>query len=54
MQFQISEVDRLRDHILMCQALGIPPLPQPLKTKSMLRLLIKRALGTLHETQRLV
>lgn len=36
----------LYDHMQLCVAVGVPPLPFPLSQKAMLRLLIRRYLGT--------
>lgn len=36
----------LYDHMQLAVAVGVPPLPFPLSQKAMLRLLIRRALGT--------
>ena len=44
-----STEEALIDHALLCIALELPVFAIPLTAKAMLKLMVKRALGTAHE-----
>lgn len=41
----LQELQSMRDHALLCQALKLPVLLIPLKPNAMLKLMVRRALG---------